>query len=153
MFDAKIERTGGILSVTLTSEPLETVMKSLAGDKSVAVSWLDGTISGPGVEGKYETYMRWEVKASKLQASLTGLRTGMGSELFTENGIMVNLIPLTLKGLGRGVTIKPSTPYPVDQLKAWAEQLRQVTKALLTSVQPVLINVQLRPRAASGGEE
>jgi hypothetical protein len=68
--------------------------------------------------------------------------------LFSEDGASVNLIPLTLKGLGAGLVIKPSTPYPADHLKRWAKSLTEVANALLTSVQPVLITVNIRAAPA-----
>lgn len=150
MFDAKIERAGGLLTVTLKSEPLEALMKSLSSDRKEQIFWGDGTVQGPGLEAALDNLTRWAVKPAKLQpiAAGAGVAVNSNPELISDSGRTVSLIPLTLKGLGQGLTIRPAVPYHVDHLKLWAKNIAEVAHALLVSVQPVIITVSVRPPGA-----
>lgn len=150
MFESKIERANGLLTVHIKSEALEQMMKSLAQEKTEAVLWQDGLIEGPGVVRAMDQVHRWAVKAAKLTAAAqsSGIDTAWLAELMAGNGRQVSLVPLTLKGLAQGIVIKPNVPYHVDALRAWAKGVADVAHALLTSVQPVLIHVSVRPPAS-----
>lgn len=146
MFETRIKRENGLLTIHIQSEAMEAMMRSLASEKTAQVTWTDGSIEGVGVAGQFTSYTRWDVKLTKLQAAIQGLRTGNSTELLMEQGQMTNLVPLTFKGLGTGIVIKPNIPYPVDHLKAYAANLKTVAHGLLTSVTPVMITVAVRAR-------
>lgn len=150
MFDAKIERSGGLLTVSLKSEPLEALMKGLAADRKEQCFWADGTVAGPGVEATFENVSRWAVKASRLQAvcgAIPDVAVNTGAELMGDQGRYFSLLPLTFRGLGQGIKITPAIPYTVDTLKKWARDAAEIAHALLVSVQPVIITVSVRPPA------
>lgn len=148
MFKSRIERMNGALTIFVQSAALESMMKSLSGDTTSNVAWTDGTIEGADVKGEFSNFQRWNVKVSHLQATLGSLKTCTTGDLFAENGAVVNLIPLMLKGLGKGITIKPSRPYPAGQLKAYGKHLEEVAAALLTAMQPVIVTIEVTPKEA-----
>lgn len=146
MFECRIKRTkDSPLLITIKSPDVESIVKALCNGRSEQVNFHAADVILPtGVTVTAGNRVRiWWGQHEQIALSVGGVCDW--NTLFMRNGseFRVNVAPLLMQGVGSGITLRPSYPLPITDLKEYAAALGAAAEKLLSSLRPVDISVSI----------